>query len=178
VKADLAAIVAAATAGTLAAGAASTGSTTVRSSSRRSLRGPCPTLDLGRGVVYLQDFKPIAPINFHDTNNTPTTTGFDSFFDNGVTMLAQVNLPTDYFGLPGHQGASLIYSTGDFISTRGIWEFVDSALVGELIPLKEKSDSWAFSGSSCPAGLCRGGQRDRARSAGAAHLLTAQDACA
>lgn len=101
-----------------------------------------PYATLGGGVVYLRDFKPIASINVYDTNNTPTTTGFDSFFDNGATLLAQVNLPTNFFGMPGHQGVSVIYSTGDFLSTSGVWEFVNSALVGELIPLREKDGSW------------------------------------
>lgn len=101
-----------------------------------------PYSTFGGGVVYLRDFKPIASINVYDTNNTPTTTGFDSFFDNGATLLAQVNLPTTYFGMPGHQGVSAIYSTGDFVSTLGVWEFVNSALVGELIPLREKDGSW------------------------------------
>lgn len=51
-----------------------------------------------------------------DTNNTPTTTGFNSFFDNGVTLLAQATLPVTINGLPGHQSIGGSYSTGSYRS--------------------------------------------------------------
>ena len=40
--------------------------------------------------------------------------GFDTFFDNGATIFAQANLPTQFFDLPGHQGISGTYSSGTY----------------------------------------------------------------
>lgn len=49
-----------------------------------------------------------------DTNDTTRNTGFPTFFNNGVTLLAQANLPVTINGLPGHQGLMGTYSTGEY----------------------------------------------------------------
>jgi porin len=49
-----------------------------------------------------------------DTNDTPTTSGFDTFFDNGATVFAQVNVPTRFLGRPGHLGVSGAVSSGRY----------------------------------------------------------------
>ncbi len=50
----------------------------------------------------------------YDTNDTPTVSGFDTFFDNGATIYAELNFTTNFFSLPGHQGISGTYSSGKY----------------------------------------------------------------
>ena len=73
-----------------------------------------PYSTLGGGFAYLQDFQPIFTFMVLDTNNTPTTTGFQSFFSNGATMLSMLKVPVEVGGLPGHQGVAGTYSTGTY----------------------------------------------------------------
>ena len=75
-----------------------------------------PYSTFGAGFAYLNGLDPVLSFSVFDTNNTPTTSGFHSFFDNGVTLLPQVNIPTKFFGLPGHQGISGTYSSGRYTS--------------------------------------------------------------
>lgn len=71
----------------------------------------------GGGFAVLNDNKEVIfTMAALDTNNTPTTTGFNSFFDNGVTLMAQATLPVNINGLPGHQGIGGTYSTGTYRS--------------------------------------------------------------
>ncbi|MFM8289701.1 MAG: carbohydrate porin [Planctomycetaceae bacterium] len=73
-----------------------------------------PYSTFGGGFAVLENLQPVFSMMVLDTNNTPTTTGFDTFFDNGVTLLAQVNRPVEIFGLPGHQGIGGSYSTATY----------------------------------------------------------------
>jgi porin len=51
----------------------------------------------------------------YDTNDTPTVSGFDTFFNNGVSLVGGANLPTNFFDLPGHQTLFVTYSTGKYL---------------------------------------------------------------
>ena len=73
-----------------------------------------PYSTYGAGFVALEKMEPVFTLAVFDTNNTPLVTGFESFFNNGVTILGQANKLTDFFGLPGHQGLSGTYSTGSY----------------------------------------------------------------
>jgi porin len=73
-----------------------------------------PYSTFGAGAAVLQEGAPVASVMVLDTNNTPTESGFDTFFDNGATTFASLILPTKFFGKPGHQGISGTYSTGDY----------------------------------------------------------------
>jgi porin len=73
-----------------------------------------PYSTLGGGAAILKDGAPIFTLMVLDTNNTPTTSGFNTFFDNGVTIFASLTLPTKFFGLPGSQGVSGTFSTGHY----------------------------------------------------------------
>jgi porin len=71
---------------------------------------------LGAGAAVLQDGLPVFTVMVLDTNNTPTTSGFNTFFSNGATIFASLNLPTKFFGLGGSQGVSGTFSTGNYNS--------------------------------------------------------------
>jgi porin len=73
-----------------------------------------PYSTFGAGLAYLENHEPLFAAAVFDTNNTPTVSGFDTFFDNGVTVFTQLNLQTSFFGRPGHQGVSGTYSSGTY----------------------------------------------------------------
>ena len=73
-----------------------------------------PYSSFGAGFVYLQDKNPVVILSAYDTSNTPTTSGFENFFDNGVLIFGILNLPTQFVGLPGHQGLQGVYSSGTY----------------------------------------------------------------
>lgn len=76
-----------------------------------------PYSTYGFGAAVLRNLEPIFSFTVLDANNTPTVTGFDTFFDNGVVLLPQINVPTTFFGLPGHQGLVGTWSSRRYLST-------------------------------------------------------------
>jgi porin len=75
-----------------------------------------PYSTYGAGFAVLKDMHPVFGLSVFDTNNTPTNSGFDTFFDNGVAIVGQVSLPVKLMGLPGHQGIIGTYSSGRYTS--------------------------------------------------------------
>jgi porin len=75
-----------------------------------------PYSTLGAGAAILKDGAPVFTVMVLDTNNTPTTSGFNQLFSNGVTIFANLTLPTKFFGLPGSQGVSGTFGTGNYNS--------------------------------------------------------------
>ena len=73
-----------------------------------------PYSTFGAGAAVLKDGTPVFTLMVLDTNNTPTVSGFDTFFDNGATIFANLTLPTKFFGLPGSQGLSGTFSSGKY----------------------------------------------------------------
>ncbi|HEV3302785.1 MAG TPA: carbohydrate porin [Planctomycetaceae bacterium] len=75
-----------------------------------------PYSTLGAGAAVLQDGVPVFTVMVLDTNNTPTTSGFDTLFSNGATIFANLTVPTKFFGLGGSQGVSGTFGTGNYNS--------------------------------------------------------------
>jgi porin len=73
-----------------------------------------PYSTFGVGAAVLKDKEIVLSLEVLDTNNTPTVSGFDTFFDNGMTVVVTVNLPTKFLGSPGHQGFTACYSSGSY----------------------------------------------------------------
>ena len=73
-----------------------------------------PYSTLGAGIAIMQDAHPVFVFSVLDTNNTPTTSGFETFLNNGVTLLAKADIPVTFMDLPGHQGFGGTYSTGRY----------------------------------------------------------------
>jgi porin len=103
-----------------------------------------PYSTLGAGAVLLVDGQPAGGIFVFDTNNTPTTSGFDTFFDNGVTIYVQGGLPSNFFGMPGQHIFSGTYSTGKYAETDVEPETLIRNLLSGLPLLPKKSGSWAL----------------------------------
>ena len=61
----------------------------------------------------------------YDTNNIPTTSGFDDMFDNGANIMGFWRFFTDFGGLPGSHLFGGVASTGQFTSLDPTgWEFI------------------------------------------------------
>jgi porin len=101
-----------------------------------------PYSTLGAGAAVLQNGAPVFTVMVLDTNNTPTTTGFQSFFDNGATIFANLTLPTKFFGLPGQQGLSGTFSTGKYNDLEPTAYFDPEA--GLVITPGFVRDSWSL----------------------------------
>jgi porin len=101
-----------------------------------------PYSTLGAGAAVLQNGAPVFTVMVLDTNNTPTTTGFQSFFDNGATIFANLTLPTKFFGLPGQQGVSGTFSTGKYNDLSPTAYFDPEA--GLVITPGFERDSWSI----------------------------------
>ncbi|RPI89921.1 MAG: hypothetical protein EHM42_02210, partial [Planctomycetaceae bacterium] len=68
----------------------------------------------GGGVALLREAVPVFIFAVYDTFDSPTTTGFQEFFTNGVTIDVLATLPVEVWGLPGHQSIGGTYSTGTY----------------------------------------------------------------
>ncbi len=73
-----------------------------------------PYSTFGAGFSCFQNEDAVFSAIVYDTNDTPTDTGFDTFFDNGVTIYTGLDLTTSIFERPGHHGISGTYSTGKY----------------------------------------------------------------
>ncbi|WP_231616124.1 carbohydrate porin [Novipirellula artificiosorum] len=76
-----------------------------------------PYSSFGAGMVVLDENQEAVFSAFvYDANNTPTVSGFDTFFDNGVSLFASATLPTKLMNKPGHQMVYGLYSSGTYNS--------------------------------------------------------------
>ena len=73
-----------------------------------------PYSTFGAGFTWLRNEESLFSVIVYDTNDTPTMSGFDTFFNNGATVYAELNLSTTFADLPGHQGISGTYSSGAY----------------------------------------------------------------
>lgn len=98
-----------------------------------------PYASLGAGFAYLQDGEPLLSFLVVNPTDTTTSSGFDELFSDGVAMSAEIRVPTDFTGRPGHQLIGATYSTRDFVSLDQ-----DPRIVLPQIPIDRASDSWSL----------------------------------
>ncbi|WP_083842908.1 carbohydrate porin [Schlesneria paludicola] len=99
-----------------------------------------PYSSLGAGFAVLHEMQPVFSFMVLDTKNSPTTTGFEDFLQNGVTMLSQLQVPVTLMGRPGHQGITGTYSTGTYSDLTPTAYFDPN--VGPVITTGTTSGSW------------------------------------
>jgi len=102
-----------------------------------------PYSTLGAGFVWKQDGEPVFSMMLLDTHNTPTTSGFETFFTNGVTILARVDRTVRWFDRLGHQAIWGTYSTGKFddLSTT---PYLDPITGIATVPSHRETGSWSI----------------------------------
>jgi porin len=101
-----------------------------------------PYSTFGAGFAMLQNLEPVFSMAVFDTNDNPTNSGFDTFFDDGVSMLSSLNLPTDWMNLPGHQGLFGTYSTGTYTNLSPSVYFQPGE--GVVVDSPPKEGSWSI----------------------------------
>lgn len=62
-----------------------------------------PYSTLGTGFVVMRDKQPVAGFTVLNSHDTTGNTGFDTLFNDGVLLSAYLRMPTEFFGMPGHQ---------------------------------------------------------------------------
>lgn len=94
---------------------------------------------LGAGFVYLDKGEPIFTFTLLNATDTASTIGLNELFNDGVALSAELRLPTEFFGLPGHQLVGGTWSGKDFVA-------LDQRLAAVLpnIPIDRESDSWSL----------------------------------
>lgn len=105
-----------------------------------------PYSTFGGGLAVLREGQPVFTLSFFDVNNTPTTSGFDSFFDRGVSIYAQATLPTKIGDLPGHYSVGGVYSTAQYAALDDLPYFLIQRFRGEFPPLPRETGSWSVYG--------------------------------
>jgi porin len=73
-----------------------------------------PYSTFGAGISCLREEETVFSLIVYDTNDSPTTSGFDTIFNNGATIYAEWNLTSNFFDRPGNHGLSGSYSTGTY----------------------------------------------------------------
>jgi porin len=90
---------------------------------------------LGAGAAVLQHGYPVLSLTVYDTNDASTRTGFDKLFDNGALIYPTISLPTNFFGMPGHQSLWGAYSSGRYaIATPQSLTLLPQVLAKQLPP--------------------------------------------
>lgn len=75
-----------------------------------------PYSTLAAGGAMLRDGEPVASFTIYDANNTPTQTGFESFFSRGAVVFGNVFVPVTILGRKGHQGVMGTWSSSKYSS--------------------------------------------------------------
>ena len=101
-----------------------------------------PYSAFGAGATYLQDGEPVFTLSVFDTRDASTTSVFDDLFTGGVVIFGTALLPTKFFGLPGHQGAEGVYSSGRYTNIDKS-PYLDP-LGGLVFPGAPQAGSWAL----------------------------------
>ena len=101
-----------------------------------------PYSAFGVGGVYQQNGEPVLALSVFDTRDAATTSVFHDFFNNGAVIFGSGILPTKFFGLPGHQGADGVYSSGRYTNISKS-PYLDP-VGGVVFPGPPKTGSWAL----------------------------------
>lgn len=98
-----------------------------------------PYSTLGTGFVILQDLQPVFTFSVINARETVGTSGFDELFNDGVTLAPELRLPTEFFGLPGHQLFGGTWSSRNYVNLEQ-----DPRIILPSVPIARSSDSWSL----------------------------------
>ena len=98
-----------------------------------------PFSALGAGISLLQDDERIFTLMVLNSEETATTSGFDTLFANGAAMLAKLRIPTQFFGRRGHQSLGGTWSSRTFDTLAQ-----DTRVTFPDVRIEEKEGSWSI----------------------------------
>ncbi|HMO84744.1 MAG TPA: carbohydrate porin, partial [Lacipirellulaceae bacterium] len=98
-----------------------------------------PYATLGAGFVVLHELQPVFTFTVLNATDTAKTSGFDELFREGAVLSAFARLPTNFFGLPGHQGLGGTWSSRNVVSLGQ-----DPRIILPDVPVGRQSDSWSL----------------------------------
>ncbi|MFO1001676.1 MAG: carbohydrate porin [Planctomycetaceae bacterium] len=98
-----------------------------------------PYSTLGTGFVILQDLQPIFTFSVINPRETIGISGINELFRDGVTLAPELRLPTEFFGLPGHQLFGGTWSSRNYVSLDQ-----DPRIILPNIPIARSEDSWSL----------------------------------
>ncbi len=99
-----------------------------------------PLSFLGAGIMKLHEGQIQGSLMVYDSHNVPTTSGFETLFDNGANILGLWRIFTNHGGLPGSHMVMGTWASGNFTSLDPTgWAFLPGT---GLIPAQQ-SGSWA-----------------------------------
>jgi porin len=98
-----------------------------------------PYSTLGAGFSILRDFQPIFTFTVLNATDTTKTSGFEELFADGVALSAELRLPTQFFGLPGHQGMGATWNSREYVALGQ-----DPRVIFPGFPIEMKSGSWSL----------------------------------
>lgn len=99
-----------------------------------------PYSTLGAGFSILgEGMEPLFTFSAINTVDTASTAGFDELFNDGVALTAELRLPTEFGGLPGHQLFAGTWSSRDFVALDQ-----DPRIILPSVPIARASGSWSL----------------------------------
>lgn len=102
-----------------------------------------PYSTLGAGAFYLLDDKgSMLAFNIYDPNGSPTRSGFDSFFKDGITLALETRIATEFLDKPGHHLLGGTWSNKDYVALGQDARFLVGGLLG-IVPLATEEGSWS-----------------------------------
>jgi porin len=102
-----------------------------------------PYATLTAGFIYTADpgFNQYFKFLVRNPTDTTTTSGFDELFDEGVTLVAEGRLHTDFFGKSGHQLFGAVWTNREFNSLGQDPRILFPPLG---IPIDRRTGSWTL----------------------------------
>jgi len=102
-----------------------------------------PYSTLGCGFVILgEGGEPLFTYTLLNATDTAETDGFRELFAEGVAMAAELRLPTEFGGLPGHQLFAATWNSRDFVELGQ-----DPRFVLPNVPINAVTGSWSLYGN-------------------------------
>ena len=96
---------------------------------------------LGAGFVMLHEGQPLFTYTVLNPTDTSTTSGFDVLFEEGVAMSAELRLPIEFYGLPGHQTFGVVWNSKTFTA---LGQDPRILIPGGVVPIAPVDGSWAL----------------------------------
>lgn len=101
-----------------------------------------PYSSLGAGFAILQDMYPVFSMMLIDPANHPVSSGFEDFFEHGVSLFGELSIPVTIASRPGHQNIFFSWSNRQ-VRALDATAYIDTNL-GPLPLLGRETGSWSL----------------------------------